>query len=352
MSTTLLSTPAPSRPGTSRVPASTFRNRLISAVVFALVLLLGCAGGWAEYLDPDTGRPVGFSDLAALDGSTYVVVTDVKSHQAGRRLGRLTVPDAGPPQLEMLPLVEWGDPRGKASDLEGVCALPGHPGEFLVLESGSWQERPGRVFRLRIEDASATVLAFHDLPTLAPNDVGRTGDQYEGLACATRREEDDRVTAVLLILGERGGSVAHPSGRLRWAEYDLGQDAISWSDEGETGLAVTAPGSWLRPFAQRDVSALYLDATGTVWAAATEEGGDTGPFNSVVYSVARVEAGAPSPIAVIPDPAVTWQLAGRKIEGLAAPPRVWRYAWILAATEDEDLGGDVFALETVVPGQE
>jgi len=352
MSTTLLATPDPARSGTPRVAASAFRNRLTSALVFALALLLGSAGGWAEHLDPDTGRPVGFSDLAALDGSTYVMVTDVKSHQAGRRLGRLTVPDAGPPRLEMLPLVEWGDPRGKASDLEGVCALPGHPGEFLVLESGSWRERPGRVFRLRLEDASATVLAISDLPTLARNAEGRTGDQYEGLACAARREDDDRVAAVLLILGERGGSVAHPSGRLRWAEYDLGQDELFWPDGGETGVAVAAPGSWLRPFAQRDVSALYLDGTGTLWAAATEEGGDTGPFNSVVYPVARVEAGAPSPIAVIADPAVTWQLAGRKIEGLAAPPSAWRYAWILAATEDEDLGGDVYALETVVPGQE
>ena len=182
------------------------------------------------------------------------------------------------------------------------------------------------------------------MPTLAPNDMEQTGDQYEGMACASRGDME-----LLVVLGERGGSAANPRGVLRWGSYDLEEDEFRWLPGGKEGKVVSAPGAWLHPGSRRDITGLYLDERNTLWASATVDGGDWGPFHSVVYAVALVEATADAPIGVIPVPGVSWEIADHKVEGVAAPPPSARYALILAAFEDELMGGGVRVLQAVAP---
>ncbi len=298
----------------------------------------------AQFADPGTGELLGFSGAAHLSGDRYVIVVDTKDFQPERRLALLGI-GADDVTFQTLPAIDWKDTRAKASDLEGVCAVPGKPGEFLLTESGSWQGRPGRMFRVSISGDAATVQAHVDLPLMADNNLNTVGDQYEGLECAAAGE--DRV---LVLLGERGGSPAYPHGHIRWAHYDLSTNTLTWTDAGRTGVEVVAPGQWLRP-SHRHVSALYLDDGGTLWASATDDGGDTGPFRSIIYAAAVVSPTSAVPVRRNEAPSVAWEVSGSKIEGLALPPTVWRYAVMLSVSEDEHLGGSVQGLEAVLPGR-
>lgn len=214
-------------------------------VLCALGFSLPAVSLWAQELIPLDPAEFGYSDVVYLEGSTYVVVFDTKGHEDEARIGLLTLEEEAMPLLVGLTGIDWGDPRSRASDLEAICAVPGRAGEFLALESGPWEGRPGRIFRLRVTPKSAVVLGADDMPTLAPNDLG--------------------------------------------------------------------------------------------------------PFHSVVYAVAQVESTADAPIGVIPVPGVSWEIAGHKVEGVAAPPPSSRYALILSAFEDELMGGGVRVLHAVAP---
>ena len=304
--------------------------------------LLGAGGSWGVYLSlfaqgcvTQGSGELGYSDVSYFEEETYVVVFDTKGFEDEARIGLLTLEDAAVPSLLGLTGIDWKDPRSKASDLEAICAVPGRGGEFLVLESGSWEDRPGRIFRLEVIRSSARVLGADDMPTLAPNDPDQTGDQYEGMACAPRDEGK-----ILVVLGERGGSAAYPRGVLRWGVFDLGTNEFQRLPGGEEGEVVSAPGVWPASGGRRDITGLYLDEGNTLWASAAVDGGDLGPFHSAVYAVALVDATADTPVGVIPGPVVEWEILEHKIEGLAAPPPSSRYGSILAAFEDEMMGGD------------
>lgn len=318
-------------------------KRLVLQGVPALLLALVPVGLFAQHLDPVTGAPLGFSGIDRLEGDRYAVVFDTKSHRSERRLGILTLGPDRPPDLRTLPVADWKDPRSDGNDLEGVCALPGRPGELLAVESGSWQGRPGRIFRIALADSAAMVKGFHDLPLMVDNDLQHVGDQYEGLACA-----DGGDGTVLVLLGERGGSAAWPEGRVRWAIYDPEADALTWPEEGLEGVPVQAPGRWLRP-TPRHLTGFHLDEGGVLWASAAEEGGDTGPFRSVVYAVALVSPGAAMPVRLLTPAVARWELDGSKVEGLAAPPTSWPHAVLLAVSENELLGTGIHGLEAVLP---
>ena len=282
----------------------------------------------------------GFSDIAPMDSVTFVVVFDTKGFEDAPRLGLLTLNEDGVESLIGFEGVDWKDPRERASDLESLCAVPARPGEYLVLESGSWEGRPGRVFHLKVSKKEARVLGAADIPILAPNAPGQTGDQYEGLACTAAEETD-----ILLVLGERGGSDPFPSGVLRWGRFDLETHAFRWSPGGSRGRSVRAPGRWPESGNRRDITGLFLDREDRLWASAALDGGDEGPFRSVVFMVATVDASSPDPITLLPDPAVGWEVGEHKIEGMTSAPSYSGTGFrILAASEDESFGGGVRVL--------
>ncbi len=275
----------------------------------------------------------GYSGMAQLDSQKYVVVHDTKSYKDGARLGIVRL-DNGVPRYEELSVDDWKDEDGRSSDLESICALPGRPGEFLAAESGYWEGKNGRIFHLTVQDGQARVQSALPLPLLADNSEDQEGDNFEGIACAPHPGG-----GILVVLGERGGSERYPAGVLRWGRFDPATAAITWTDAGKAGQRIAAPGAWVDPEAKRDISDLHLDPQGAIWAVATEDAGDAGPFRSVIYKVATLDGDPDRPFGIVKDGHIGWVVDGLKVEALSGPPGTSEHSFLSYGTEDEDLGG-------------
>jgi hypothetical protein len=284
--------------------------------------------------------------MARVEAGTYLVVHDTKAGRPGPRLGWLRA--GPPPRYRPLEVPDWGDPDGPASDLEAVCAIPGRPGELLAAESGHRDGRYGRIFQLRLDlrsGAGVEVRRALRFPVFADNTEAGEGESFEGLACAAL--DADRV---LVILGERGGSAAFPTGVLRWGTLDLARGELDFGEAGRAGVRVAAPASFADGRPVRAIGDLHLDPDGGLWAAATEDPGDAGPFRSAIYRVATVDPRAEPPVRPSPDPRPVWVLDGFKVEALSAPPVTVRGSVLAVGTEDEKLGGAWRALAPAPSG--
>ena len=60
-------------------------------------------------------------------------------------------------------------------------------------------------------------------------------------------------------------------GLLRWGTLNLTDYALTFTDDGEQGVELNAPGNWLDGTQNRDISALHLDSEGILWASASED---------------------------------------------------------------------------------
>ncbi|MEW5757542.1 MAG: hypothetical protein AB1810_14700 [Pseudomonadota bacterium] len=301
------------------------------AAALALMLSAGLCLGEHQPAAPAVGgtEPPGYSGLAQIDEQHYVVVHDTKQADPGPRLGLLHVDKGHTPRYEPITVKAWPDQEGLPNDLEAVCMLPGAAHEALLAESMPAKAgHRGRIFHVAMTGNTARVLRVYSLPK--PHDTSLL-DNFEGMACAPRAPG-----RTLVILGGWGGDPENPSGVVRWGELDTAQGVLSWAD---TSVRFRAPGVWPHPEERHDLSDLYLDGRGKLWAAAVSDGGDDGPFNSVVYLLGRVEAAAEPPLRLEHTMAATWSEDGFKIEGLAGPPGAPPNAFMSFATEDEHLGG-------------
>ena len=309
----------------------------MTRLAFLAALLAGCAAPPAVApLTPATPSaasvPVqadprlGISGMAPAGDGAFLVVHDAKSFEDGPRLSVLTVGAAGI-GYRALDVDDWAHPDGRSSDLEGACALG--DGTFLVAESGTWEGRFGRLFHVRLTGGGAEVLAAVRLPFARDNAPGVDGDNLEGLACVA---DGDRT---LVLLGERGASEAYPAGLVRWARFDASTGALDVTDAGRAGVPVSAPGD-LVARGYRSVTGLHVAPDGALWAAASRDPGDLGPFDSVVYRLGRVERGAAVPVVVEPGGAAC-AVAGFKVEAVSAPALPG--STLSLGTEDEALGG-------------
>ncbi len=287
-------------------------------------------------IQPASGPPpgIGYSGMAQIGPDDYLVVHATKTSASGPRLGIIRVKQDEPLEYAPLTIGNWVHPQGPANDLESACALPGRPGELLIAESGYQKGLYGRIFHLDIRGTTVRVLSVLPLPRLSDSDKDWERDNYEGLACAARNDGK-----ILLILGERGGSSRYPNGVLRWGVFDPNHGVVDWPAAGKAGRMVIAPGPWTNRQSKRDIADLYLDGQGNLWAAASENAGDEGPFRSVIYRAATVQADAANPIQLSKAQRPSWVLDGLKVEALAGPPDSVSSAFLSFATEDEQLGG-------------
>ncbi len=312
----------------------------------ALVALL--ASGCATQTATESASAVsnGFSGMAMIDDTHYLAVHDELSFETGARVSVLQVTADQNVIVTPVSPATWKHEEGRSSDLEGVCAIPMRDGEFLLVEAGHWNGSGGRMFHVKVDITKTPheveVLYAFDLPEFDPKGPSDPeGDEIEGIACAARSDG-----STLVILGERGGSSVYPSGLLRWVVIDFeAPGALRFSAAGSTGKAVDAPGSWSDPATNRNISALHLDSDNNLWAAASEDLGDSGPFGSIVYKVAEVRADDPDPIQVVDSFSVSHTVDGFKIESLAAPTTQVEGSVIAIGTEDEALGGVWRALQ-------
>ncbi len=294
-----------------------------------LVLMLSatpCLGAAAPAV-PEADR-AGYSGMAQLGENRYIVVHDAKHDDPGPRLALLHISKGRTPRYEPVTVEAWLDRDGPPSDLESVCVLPGTAPEALLAESAPGKGKRGRIFHMALAGNKARVLRVYTLPMA---DGAAEFDNIEGMACAQRAPG-----RIVVLLGGWGGDPANPSGVVHWGELDTTQGALQWSN---ASMRFRAPGVWPHPEERHDLSALYLDGRGKLWAAATSDGGDEGPFNSVIYLLGRVDPAAEPPLRLEHTLEVTWSEDGLKIEGLAGPPASVPSAFMSFATEDEHLGG-------------
>jgi hypothetical protein len=284
-------------------------------------------------LDPITA----FSDVAAIPqagldallGSSkdriggVLVVQDTKDLPGVNRpntgLGVVVVTRTeGPAYSEVT--ISW--PSGEpASDLEAACPVPGQDLEFLVAESGYFNGKYGRVFRVKLAFNAGSFSATIEEITKLPD--GTTG--IEGLACVARGNN------LIAVFGERGGP---ENGKLRWTRLQRG------TFPAQVELTDVAFDSNPSLNLSRDVSGLFRDANGLLWFSSAEDPGDFGPFRSAVQIAGTLTYDEVSPISLYQTPIPIFYSASRKIEGLTEGliPGVP----LSVVTEDEDLGGQWF----------
>jgi hypothetical protein len=264
----------------------------------------------------------GISGMARFDKNRFLVVHDTKDLKTASRFGLLNISRQG---LDYEPVtVDWSDQKWRANDLESVCALPGRPRQYLAAESGYWKNRYGRVFHLEIVkragEWAGNIIGVMQLP--------EDTDNIEGIACF---ERDQRT--IYLVLGERGGSLKNPNGKLRSGYLDLSSYRFTMENE----YLVSTTSLWNDQADSRDISDLFLDQSRNLWGVGTQDPGDTGPFRSIVYRIAKVESGGSTPIQLLKKLAVINRIDGLKVEALSEPMLAGNGLSI--GTDDEIFGG-------------
>lgn len=319
------------------LPKSPALKRLPLLLSLGLVLTATLAPS-APADEPKPFHVEGFSDMVKIGKADYLVVYDRKSNKPDApRIAKVTVKKDG---LVIVPLTvaDWKHTDGPSNDLENLCLLPS--GEFLAAESGTREGQFGRLFRFSVDGDKAEMKKVYNEPRLRESTKEGKGDDFEGLICAPAGDK------ILLVFGERGGSKPYPQGFLRWGWLDLGKDEISYPAEGLAGLELNIPGPWIKPEDQRDVGALFLDKTGTLYTVATEDAGDSGPFRSKIVKIGRVDTSLKTPI-VLDSPVIAWVVEGFKIEALAES--YLEGSPLAFGTEDEDMGGTIRPLFPPLP---
>ena len=84
---------------------------------------------------------------------------------------------------------------------------------------------------------------------------------------------------------------------------------------------------------------MYIDPAGTLWAVASTDEGDNGPFRSVIYRVGQVTTGVTPPVNLAPSLVPDWIVDGLKVEALAAPAAAVPASVLSVGTDDENYGG-------------
>ncbi|MFP8487969.1 hypothetical protein ACKGJO_02630 [Gracilimonas sp. Q87] len=279
------------------------------------------------------------SGMDRINDGSYLSVYDLKSFEEGNRVGIIEVSEDIGINVYPVKVTHWQHEDGAGSDLESVCGLHNRDNEFLIAESGKWDGKFGRMFHLKLTGDStsyeAQVLGVLDLPEFdAKGPQDNAGDEIEGLACISTQTDN-----VMVLLGERGGSSAYPNGLIRWAEADLSDYSLNWSEKGRKGVEVNAPGNWVDDKKNRDISALYIDGGNSLWATASEELGDNGPFNSLIYKVGTVQVDDQIPIRLVKNFEVYKTLNGFKAEAITGGTELIPGSVFAIGTEDELLGG-------------
>jgi hypothetical protein len=276
----------------------------------------------------------GSSGMEKLGDNSYLVVYDLKNAQAGTRLAMITI-TSEQMQISPISISDWGE-EGISNDLESICKIPGTIDEYFIAESGNWKGALGRIFHIRVDTTtfSAIVLGVTKLPYQHINTLELVGDQYESMACLPYHSSER-----LLLLAERGGSAVNPRGIVRWGIYNLSTHQLKFSDSGMQGMIVNAPGNWMDEKNKRDMTDLHIDAQGGIWASASEDTSDMGPFYSVIYKLGQMDPENKERPFTINNNISKWvSVSGFKIEALSGPSQNINCTHAFG-TEDEMYGG-------------
>jgi hypothetical protein len=253
----------------------------------------------------------------------YVAVHDNKG--AGQpRLSLVRVGPSGEVAVHAVPCAMADAKATLPVDFESVCALPGTSSEFVAVakEAGASPVRH-LLCRLVLSWTGGTVTRTVPLAHLPAS-----GADVEGFAVRRLGGVDAAVWA------HRGGGTAPAAvyaGRLDLAAAD--EKDVLRLDDGPHGVSVDFfPACTDR----RSVSALKIDAAGTVWATAACE---TPALDGALYRLGTLCVGADgkAALALATPYAATGRHPGRKVEALELMPE--RCGRTLLGSDDDAGGG-------------
>ncbi len=325
-----------------KTPIMTFQKNNILFLFFLLIIVFqtnACKTAQSvASTSKQTIQPLklsgGSSGMEKLGDQSYLVVYDVKNFKDGVRLSMIKLTEKAI-KVEPINIGEWGE-EGQSSDLESICKIAGKTNEFLIAESGNWKGELGRIFHIQVDTAqlSAKVVGITKLPFKNLNNRTLVGDQYESIACLPYSESER-----ILLLAERGGSTVNPNGIIRWGIYNLSTHQLEFKEAGRQGITVTAPGNWSNKKGKRDITDLHIDSEGGIWASASEDISDVGPFYSVIYKMGEVNTANKEQPFTIYSSFPKWEaVPGFKIEALSGPSKNINCTHSFG-TEDEIYGG-------------
>lgn len=296
-------------------------------------LAIGISLGAAADAIPMGGLP-GISGLAKLGDNAWLAVHDTKVTKApeseGARISLLTLNDLG--EAACTPLeVDWNTLKGgRTNDLESICELTGHPGEFVMVESSYKANDFARIIHLKasLEDGKATVTLLGAVRFLPRLDDGTEFDNIEGAQTFQRGD------TTYLLLAKRGKN--EKKARLIWGE-------LNWD---KPVFKVTEDYKVWTPFKDFDVpkdkryASDLLILNKELYIVSCNDPGDDGPFTSVVYHVGAIRDDGQLIHLIDSDQSEVVRYEGHKIEALA-PYDEEKGLWI-AGSDDENFKGVVF----------
>ena len=299
-----------------------------------LILALTC---FLFFLNTATAQ-IGYSGMTKIGKTKYLVVLDTKSFQDEERVALVTINEDGI-SVDKLKIKDWKHKQGKASDLESVCDVPCTKDEYLLVESGYWNGKFGRIFHVKLKDEKLKVLEVYKLPGISPGGKDNpNGDNFEGVACVKNGKN------LYVIIGERGGTTRFPNGLLRIGILNKKKDKIDWQTYADYTVEAILPKSVDKPLAMRTITDLYLEDDGRLFAAAAVDDSDIGPFKSVVYELGRVSFSKGKLKIKQSKNKHVYTLDGFKVEALSKSPDFMLNSTLCIGTEDEVFGGQWRAL--------
>lgn len=260
------------------------------------------------------------SGLAWIGGNRFLSVHDAKAPGA-TRASLVLAPDAYNADLGHPLKVQNEGPE--PFDLECCIRIPqkpegpAGPPAFLLLESGSNQERR-RIFRTTFNGDGDTLR----LETLAYLPERR---EVEGAALAWY---GDKLMVFFADRGEGKKSV-----EIEWAEVRSGQTLIPLGS-----VKFKAP----VPVEEhlRLVSSLEVDSDGELYSASAIDNGDAGPFRSKVWHIGKLKTKHGEPdVKLLSQPELLATLDGLKAESLAIRETGDHKKELFVGTDDEFYGG-------------
>lgn len=311
---------------------------LSGLALYGLMIASSCSWGITQRETTSVSVPsVEISGMTKIERDSFLIVSDKKeSAGPGSWLSVLT---AGTHGYRFFPvdLTGFGH-TDQPNDLEALCALPRGSDEFLLVESGYYRSKYGRILHIRLHMHGENWIAqligwFRPLPLNRAwaDESTPSADQLEGIGCIKDSRE-----RIWLILGTRGSKSSPAS--LLWGELKgLESSQPTFTKQGEHHLV-------LNPLGARSITDLLLESLGTdtwrLWASAAIDNGDLGPFRSLVYSPGLIDLDETRGLIFTAKPhESSWLVDGLKVEGLAAPASSVPQSAFSIGTDDEKYGG-------------
>lgn len=286
----------------------------------------------------------------------YVAVHD---HKFESSLPRVSMLRQAGDSMQVTPVIirplshQW-----PSSDIEAICKIGNRSNEFLLAESGYHKGQYGRLFYVTLDyNSGLWVMTIQSVIKHMDN-----VDNIEGMICPLSTRTDD----VLVIFGERGATHQGIAGELKiniinlnshtqsnLAHYPVSTQSLS--NKHQRMLEEFDQADKLGRLDRRDIADLYLDESNTLWSSLTRDGGNNGPFLSILRPIAQLHwmpIDVKSPLKglsldkllkiVIPRTSQSLLIQHTKIEAIAKAHG--SATWQLAS-DDENFGGFYYRCE-------